>query len=170
MALHPECQLVGADSRRHLGIRIERVHLVHALQKVQRATLPIRRDSLRRPKIDYGVRTWPEHSALIHRGQKAGSPAWRATFGCSFRLRHHYVCRQILALAPEPVCYPRAHARISHQDAPGVDLIHRRSVDSALRVKRSHEAHVVHMLRHMWEESGHVPSTLAVLVELPGTL
>ena len=102
-------------------------------------------------QIEDRVRAGAENRALIDRRQEARAPARRAAFGSAFRLRHHDIRRQVLALAAEPVRDPRAHARIAHQDAAGVDLVHRGRVHGAVGVEAADEAHVVHALRDVRE-------------------
>ena len=169
-ALHPERQLVGADARRHFGVAVERVHLVHLLQEIERSALPLRRHRRRAAcRFRIGFAPGAEHRALINGGQEARAPARRAAFGRAFRLRHHDVRRQIFALAAETVRDPRAHARIAHQDAAGVHLVHRGRVHGAVGVEAADEADVVDALRDVREQRRDVAPALAVLLELPGT-
>ena len=168
-ALHPERQFVGADARRHLGVAVERVHLVHLLQEVERVALPLRRHPLRRLQIEDRTRARTKHRPLVDRRQESRAPARRAAFRRALRLRHHHIRRQVVALAAQPVGDPRPHARIAHQDAARVHLVHRRRVHRAVGVEAAHEAQVVHALRDVREQRRHLAPALPVLLELPRT-
>jgi hypothetical protein len=56
---------------------------------------------------------------------------------------------------------------VAHQNAAGVDLVHRRGVDRALGVEVADEADVVNALRDIWEQRRDFAATLAVLLECP---
>ena len=75
---------------------------------------------------------------------------------------HHTLNGQIVALAAETVRHPRTHARIPHQDAAGVHLVHGRGMHHALRVERAHEANVVHALGQTRKERRDFHAALAV--------
>jgi hypothetical protein len=162
MALHPERQLVGTDARRKLRVRIERIQVIHLLQKLQRGLLPLRGHARRRLQIENRIRPGSKHRALVDRRQEARAPTRRAALGSPFRLRHHYIRRQVVALAAQAIGDPGAHARIAHQNAPGVNLVHGRGVHYRLRVERPYEADVVDALRQMRIEGRDFHAALAV--------
>ena len=114
-------------------------------------------------RFTIGLARRPEHGALIDRRQETRAPARRAALRRPLGLRHHDVGRQILALAAQSVRDPRAHARIAHQDAPGIDLVHRRRVHSAVRIEAPHEAEIVHALRDVRKQRRYLASALPVL-------
>ena len=166
--LHAEGELVGADAGGHFAVAIEGVHLVHLLQEVEGVALARGGHAFGGLQVDDGFGAGAEDGALVDGGKESGAPARCAAFGGAFGLRHDDVGGEVLALAAESVGDPRAHARVAHEDAAGVDLVHGGRVDGAVGIEAADEAEVVHALGDVGEEGGDFASALAVFAEVPG--
>src|SRR5262245_36127947 len=83
---------------------------------------------------------------------------------------HYYECRQVLALAAEPVRNPRTDAREAHATKPCVNLKQRGRVVVSLGEARVNESHVVRMPGRVREDLGGPRTRFTPLRELEGRL
>ena len=125
-----------------------------------------KRDPRGRLEVDDRRRAAAEERPLVMRRQEAGPPARGAPFGRSLGLGHHDVGRQVLALRAQAVRHPAPQAGKSHDDPPGLHLIHRRGMDHAIGIARADQRDVVGMGVQVRDEVRHVHPRLAVLPPL----
>ena len=108
-----------------------------------------------------------EPRALIDAGQESRRPVAGISFGepAVFRVGHDHEAREVFAFGAEPVCDPRADARMPHARRAGVHHEERGRVIVRLGEARVDEGHFVHLRAQFGEEAAAPRACLSVLIK-----
>src|SRR5262245_44104129 len=112
MLLHSKGKLVGSDPRREFTVILTHPQLIHSTDVIQHSSLLLASDLFWWREMKDGRRSVPQLGSLVDRRKIPCSPHGRAAFRQPFRLRHHTVSREILALAAQPICNPASQAGV----------------------------------------------------------
>ena len=169
-SLHAVGELVRGDPRRQLAVagKLLHVQLVQLRQRIEARALGFGGHAGRRLQIDDRIAGRTELRALIGGRNEAGAPVVRSAERSAARVGHDDVGRQAGRDRAQAVGDPRADARKSQVDLPGLHLVGALHVIVRPPVHRAQERDLVDVPAEVRKELRHLDPALPVLLEREG--